>query len=136
MNVVRLAAVGFVVLGCVVGGSAAAETETVTLKGQFVWERSDKGIPGELAAMFTPSGEGTWDVVFHFEWEGEMREWKGTATGNLGSGRLEGEAVEDRDRKRTFAFRGAFTDGVFAGSHGQLRDGELSSGGTLTLAAP
>ena len=64
---------------------------------------------------------------------GEMRAWKGTARGDLSKGKLEGEATEDRDRERTFVFKGKTKDGVFAGEHGAIRDGEMNNLGTITL---
>ena len=125
-----------VVLGLMVGGPSFAESEDITMEGGYVWQRRDGGIPGDLKAVFTPSGEGSWDVVFYFEWEGEDREWKGTASGSLTDGSLEGEAVEERDRKRTFKFSGEVTEGHFVGDHGAMRDGELQKRGTLELKLP
>jgi len=81
----------------------------VTLKGQFIWERSDG------------------------DWEGDKRVWTGSATGSLETGDLEGEGIEERDRKRTFVFSGSFEDGVFTGEHGSLRNGEMRKSGTLTF---
>ena len=115
------------------GTLALADDHEVTWKGTYVWERSDKDIPGDIEAVFTPAGDKTWDVVFHFEWEGEMRAWKGTATGSLDNGELKGEAKEDRDRERTFAFEGTVKDGKFQGIHGGMRDGKLSETGKITL---
>ena len=133
MNIMRIVVCGLVLLGCLVGGMLYAGEDDITLNGQFVWERGDGEIPGDLKAVFTPSGENSWDVMFHFEWEEEMRAWAGSASGSLKSGELEGEGVEERDRERTFHFRGSVEDGVFTGEHGGMRDGEWRKSGTLTL---
>lgn len=109
--------------------------DATKMKGGFVWERRDGGTSGDLEAVFTPTGEDSWDVTFYFDWEDEPREWSGTAKGSLNSGSLEGEAQEDRDRKRTFKFMGQVDAGVFKGEHGAVRDGELSKRGTLELTA-
>ena len=63
-----------------------------------------------------------------------MREWKGEAKGSLTSGKLEGHAIEDRDRERTFQFTGEVADGVFTGRHGRERDGEFRSSGRISFA--
>ena len=115
---------------------ALAEHHEVKMKGEYVWERSDREIPGEIQAVFTAGEkEGTWKVVFHFEWEGEQRAWEGEATGSLKSGKLEGHGIEERDRKRTFLFSGEVTDGVFSGDHGRERDGEFRRSGRITFSA-
>ncbi len=60
-------------------GIALAE-ESETLTGTFVWERDDGEISGDLEAQFTSTGDKTWKVSFHFDWEGELRIWNGTAS--------------------------------------------------------
>lgn len=117
-------------------GAAFADDHAVTMTGEYVWERSDQEIPGEIEAVFTPAdADGMWNVVFTFEWEGEMREWHGEAKGSLTDGTLSGHALEDRDRKRTFMFEGDVSDGSFTGKHGRERDGEFRSSGRMTLSA-
>ena len=133
MNRVRTIACLVAVAACFACGATFAADKDVTLTGKYVWERQDGGVPGEIKAVFTPTGKHAWDVVFHFEWEGEMRAWAGHAKGSLKNGELEGEGVEERDRKRTFVFSGTVEDGVFTGTHGRMRDGEMSNSGTLTL---
>jgi len=115
------------------GIAFAGETETLT--GTFVWERDDGDETGDLEAKFTSTGENTWDVSFHFDWEGEPRVWNGTATGNLDKGKLEGKAMMDKtDKPSTFTFSGKFKKGKFKGTHASIdKDGESHSTGTLTL---
>ena len=92
-------------------------------------------IPQDLEAKFTSTGDNTWKVVFHFEWEGEPRVWNGTAKGNLEKGKLEGEAVMDKtDEPATFTFTGKFKNGKFSGTHSRLgKEGKSRATGTLTL---
>ena len=113
---------------------AIAENSEVTLEGSFVWARDDGDHTGDLKAVFTPSGDDAWNVAFHFVWEDEPHIYAGTATGNLKSGSLEGEVENDsEERKTTFRFAGNFEDGVFKGTHGALKDGELNELGTMEL---
>jgi len=117
------------------GGAGASET--VTLEGSFYWNISEKGRRGDLIGVFTPTSQDSWDVAFHFEWEGEPRVWKGSAQGSLTEGSLKGEVqTDDPEYQFTFRFSGDFKDGTFHGTHGQLEEGELEDRGTLTLQAP
>jgi hypothetical protein len=115
------------------GIAFADDSETLT--GTFVWERDDGEISGDLEARFTSTGDETWKVTFHFEWEGESRVWNGTAKGSLEKGKLEGEAVMDKaDDPSTFTFKGKFKRGNFKGTHAQIsKEGEPHATGTLTL---
>ncbi len=123
-----------IALSFIIGGTFVfAEKEDITVKGSYVWARQDKDIPGDIEAVFTPDGKNQWNVVWSFEWEGEMRHWAGKATGSLKSGELEGEATEERDRKRTFVFKGSVEDGVFNGEHGAMREGKMNVLGTITF---
>ena len=56
-----------------------AEAETRTLTGAYEW--SARGSGGELEAVFTPTGEKSWDVSFHFKFRGEEHTYSGTAEG-------------------------------------------------------
>ena len=135
MNQMRkTAAIAMAVVFLMGGTAVLADDHEITMTGQYVWERSDKDIPGDIEAVFSPAGDKSWNVVFHFEWEGEMRAWRGTATGSLDGGSLEGEATEDRDRERKFVFKGTVKDGKFQGVHGGMRDGEMNETGKITLA--
>ncbi len=114
-------------------GVAIAEGEQ-TLNGTFAWVKDDGESTGDLEAVFTKTGEGKWDVVFHFVWEGKPRAWEGTAQGSLSEGDLAGEVVTgDSDNPTIFKFKGSFTDGAFTGTHGRVREGKLSETGTITL---
>ncbi|ANM29006.1 hypothetical protein ABI59_04430 [Acidobacteria bacterium Mor1] len=114
---------------------AIAEKTEVTLEGSFVWARDDGDQTGDLKAVFTPNGDDAWNVAFHFEWEGKPHVYAGTASGNLKTGELSGEVESDsEERKTTFNFTGEFADGVFKGTHGAMRDGELRELGTMELS--
>lgn len=119
-----------------VTGIVAAAPEEVRLEGSFLWERGDEKIEGELTSVrLTPSGEGTWEIAFRFDWEGEPHVFSGTAEGSL-SGELAGNvASDDPGHPLKFEFRGAFADGQFSGTHGYWNaKGDLIPSGTLTLA--
>ncbi len=109
---------------------AAAGSDQRTLKGQFVW---DQGPTGNLRAVFEPTGDGKWDVDFHFKFRGRAHVYSGTATGNLADGKLEGR-VKNESRRRTFTFRGEFEDGTFRGTHAEVFGERQRSTGTLTLS--
>ena len=111
------------------GGSAAAE-DTATFTGSFVWNNEKQ--TGDFEAVFTATGEGIWDVVFHFIWEDEPRVFAGTAEGSLTTGELKGEVL-NATKEYTFTFAGAFEGDTFSGTHAVLRDGEEKDTGTLTL---
>ena len=104
--------------------------ETQTLTGEFVWSaRSDTG---DLEAVFTPTGEQTWDVSFHFEFRGRPHVYTGSAQGSLSQGELKGE-VKNENKKRTFVFSGTVKNGKFQGTHAEIEGGREQSTGTLTL---
>ena len=109
--------------------------DEVTLSGSYVWERPDETNEGELDAVFTPDGEGEWQVAFRFDWEGEPHVFEGTASGSF-SGDLTGNvASDDPSHPLKFEFKGAFSAGTFSGTHGYFNSkGELVDSGTLKLA--
>ena len=109
--------------------------DDVTLEGGFVWERDDGNTDGPLKAILTPTGEGSWDVKFHFDWEDGPHVYSGTCSGSL-DGDLAGDIVGDGERKMKFRFSGKFEDGTFNGTHSFVDDeGGLKDSGTLSLAA-
>jgi hypothetical protein len=117
--------------GAVSGGDAT------TLEGEFVWNRSDGDRTGPLKAVFTPTGESTWDVAFHFDWEDGPHVYTGTAEGSLAEGALSGVVENDSaEREVTFHFKGATENGKFSGTHGSVQeDGSLRDLGTLWLGS-
>ncbi|MEE8411544.1 MAG: hypothetical protein V3S47_03510 [Acidobacteriota bacterium] len=110
--------------------------DDVTLEGGFVWEREDGDREGDLKAVLTPTGDGEWDVSFHFEWEDSPRIFTGTCSGSL-DGELSGDITSDGDREMKFKFSGSFEDGTFNGTHGFVtKEGELKQAGKLMLGSP
>lgn len=112
--------------------AAAATTAQRTLTGSFRWEQGDE--EGRVRAIFTPAGEGHWNVEFHFKWSGAAHTYIGTADGHLDDGALTGR-VESDGRRRTFTFRGECQDGKFSGTHAELVDNQEYRTGTLTMSA-
>jgi len=105
--------------------------DTRTLTGEFHWSARDN--TGTLEAIFTPTGEGLWQVDFNFSFRGKPHTYSGTAEGSLAEGELKG-TVQNENKQRTFTFGGAFDGGTFEGSHAETTgDGEISTG-TLTLS--
>ena len=111
--------------------AAAVGGAQTTMKGEFLWSRRDTA--GELEAIFTPTGDGTWDVAFHFTFRERPHVYAGTAKGRLSEGELEG-TVQNESKERTFTFRGTVRDGKFEGQHAEIAGGEEQETGTLSLA--
>jgi hypothetical protein len=105
----------------------AAGGKTV-LEGKYVW--SQENYTEQVKATFTPSGEDTFDVRFDFRFDGRQQIYDGIAQGRL-DGRLSG-TVENGNK--TYRFAGSFDgDGVFHGTHAELRRDREHPTGTLTL---
>jgi len=128
----RMAMRGMAVVAAVVLslGLVSGADEPRKLKGSFEWTGAGK--TGDLEAVFTPTGEGKWDVAFHFEFRGQAHVYAGTAEGTLAGGDLKGRVLND-EKNRTFTFAGAFTEGEFRGTHAEIGDDGEHATGTLTL---
>ena len=128
----RMAMRGMAVAAAVVMslGLVTGAGEKRTLKGSFEW--TDSGKKGDLEAVFTPTGEGKWDVAFHFEFRGQPHVYAGTAEGTLAGGDLKGR-VFNEDKNRSWTFTGTFTDGEFRGTHAEIGDDGEHPTGTLKL---
>jgi prolyl oligopeptidase len=110
--------------------SAAKSDGTRTLKGEFTW--SQRNQTGDIEAIFTPTGDGTWDVAFHFNFRDQPHVYAGTASGQLSAGELQG-TVQNENKQRTFRFRGRIEDGKFEGRHAEVDGTDEQETGTLTL---
>jgi len=127
-NTVLLILVGLCLLLGAFGGAVAEGARTLT--GEFVWTDRDRS--GDLEAIFTATGEGTWDVAFHFTFRDTPHVYSGTAEGSLSGGDLKGTVLNE-DKKRTFTFSGSFKDGAFHGTHAEVEGERTHATGTLTL---
>ena len=107
---------------------ALADDHEKTLTGEYHW---NKGVSGDIQAIFTPDGEGKWNVVFNFDFRDKPRVYTGVVTGSM-DGKLEGK-VKNESQKRTFTLEGSFTDGVFEGNHAETTPGRERNTGTMTL---
>ena len=123
-----LAGITLVLVLCLSGVQAS---ETATLTGEYVW---NAGGSGDLRAEFTSTGDGTWDVSFHFKFRGRPHTYTGTATGSLSQGELKG-TVKNENRERTFTFTGKMEGGRFRGTHAEITGGSPESTGTLTMGS-
>ena len=127
----RLAFAASVIVLCLAGTLVAVRAdESTTLTGSFVWEHGNT--TGDLEAVFTPTGEESWDVSFHFTFRDKPHTYSGSATGSLTAGALSGTVLNEH-KKRTFTFEGSFEDGVFNGNHSEVGPEREMSTGTLTL---
>ncbi len=127
-NTALLIVVGSCLLLGAVGGIVAQDSRTLT--GEFVWTDRDRS--GDLEAIFTATGEETWDVSFHFTFRETPHTYSGTAEGSLTGGDLKGTVLNE-DKKRTFTFSGSFKDGTFHGTHAEVGSEKSHATGTLTL---
>ena len=104
--------------------------DTQTLTGEFFW--SGGGASGDLEAVFTSTGEQTWEMSFLFEFRGRPHVYTGTAEGSLSQGELRGK-VKNENRGRTFLFSGTVKDGKFQGTHAATEGVREQNTGTVTL---
>ncbi|MEM7351565.1 MAG: hypothetical protein AAF657_12205 [Acidobacteriota bacterium] len=111
------------------GGNLLAD-DAQTFTGEYVW--TQRNVSDPIEAVFTPTGDGKWDVAFHFKFRGEPHVYEGQAEGSLTDGALHGE-VRNENRQRTFTFKGTFADGVFNGTHREITRGRERDTGTITL---
>ncbi len=105
--------------------------ETRTFSGYYEWDA--QGLSGNLEAVFTPTGESTWDVSFHFTFQGPHT-YSGTAEGSLKSGKLEGTVLNERET-RSYDFRGTVKKGKFRGVHFESTGGARRKTGSLSMKA-
>jgi hypothetical protein len=121
-----------ILIAVIVASTASAGAEdTRTFKGHFTWDTQN--LSGNLEAVFTPTGEATWDVSFHFTFQGSHT-FSGTASGSLQSGKLEGTVHNERET-RSFYFRGTAKKGKFRGTHFESTGGPHRKTGTLSMKA-
>ncbi|MEL7061528.1 MAG: hypothetical protein AAGN46_16000 [Acidobacteriota bacterium] len=130
---VRFVAVAGVALAMIVLGVLPSGAEdSTTLTGEYHWNQIRES--GDLRAVFTPTGEATWDVAFHFRFNGQPHVYEGTANGSLTDGELAGK-VFNENKRRTFTFEGKTRNGTFRGEHQEIsRRGRVIDTGTLELA--
>ena len=112
--------------------STAFAAEPRTFTGSYIAGDSEYPDQGNLRAVFTPTDEGAWDVVFDFDFQGEDYTFTGICEGSLDAGLLFG-TVQNASGRRTFVFRGDFTDGVFRGTHAEMEYGGETPTGTMML---
>ena len=109
------------------------DADPISLKGNFVWKRSDADRNGDLLAKFTQVKEGEWAVSFHFTWDEKPLVYTGIAKGSLKNGNLTGEVKSD-DKKHSYTFSGAVVNGTLNANHKyHNEDGTVSDTGTLML---
>ncbi len=110
--------------------------------GYYFW--TEQGVGDDIDAIFTPTGEDTWTVDFHFTFQDHPQTFSGDAVGKLVSTdaarptddsapSLQG-TVYTSAHDRTYAFRGLIdASGQFSGSTYRIEDFEEEEIGTLVL---
>ncbi|MDX1503692.1 MAG: hypothetical protein R3325_15140 [Thermoanaerobaculia bacterium] len=111
--------------------TSATAGDATTLHGSFRSGYQDR--PERLRAVFTPTGEAEWSVVFYFRFGGADHTYEGVAAGSLTDGELSGRA-RNENGSRLFTFRGPVAEGEFRGTHFEVIRGEERKTGTLHLA--
>ena len=119
-------------LAMLLGGIAQA-SEATLLVGSYVTGDAEYPDTGRIEARFTPKDEGSWSVVFDFDFQESDYTFRGSATGSLVDGTLMG-TVKDESGERTFVFTGTVTAGRFEGTHAEIEYGSETPTGTMTLA--
>lgn len=111
------------------------ESKEVVMTGDYKWLRGEKvRFEEKLKGVFTPKGNGEWDVSFHFKFKKRDYNYVGTAKGNLDNGQLEGEVRNDGGKgKRSFTFSGDMKDGSISGTHNETTKGRAQKTGVFTL---
>ena len=126
-----LAAVLVVGALAMASGQARADHDgTHTMVGEYYWTGGSTG--GDLKAVFTPTGDGTWDVEFFFDFRKKPHVYAGTAEGSLTDGALEGE-VKNENKRRTFIFGGTVVESKYSATHAEVTQEERRTG-TLEMA--
>ncbi|MEM7581892.1 MAG: hypothetical protein AAF560_00810 [Acidobacteriota bacterium] len=124
----------FVLSALLLTVTPAFAEKSQTMTGEFIWERSDRDITGDLKAVFEPTGESAWNVSFYFTFEEKEHVYSGTAEGSLTEGALKGKVMSDGDEPQPFEFEGTSADGSFEGTHMGFRQGKPTPTGTLKLS--
>lgn len=98
---------------------------THTMLGEYFWTGGNTG--GDLKAVFTPTGDGTWDVEFSFDFRDKPHLYAGTAEGSLTDGSLKG-TVKNENRRRTFVFEGEVVESKYKAEHAEMTQDERRTG--------
>ena len=126
----RIALLSILLLAAAVAPTLLAADGEQTLEGEYHWTNAD--IKGPVKAVFTATGDNTWDVSFYFNFRDKDRTYTGTATGSLSDGSLSG-VVKNENQRRTFTFEGTTTGGQFEGNHAETTGGGARETGTIVL---
>lgn len=112
------------------------KSSDVVLKGDYKWLKGEKvRYEEKLTGVFTPNGDGTWDVSFNFKFKNKDHNYVGTATGSLDKGAISGEVKNDGGKgKRSFTFSGDMKDGKISGTHNETTRGKPRPTGIFTLS--
>ena len=103
--------------------------EKQNFTGSYQW---DNGGTGKLTMELKPKGDDEWKVTYRFEWGGDKRSWKGTATGSLEDGTsVLGTA---KWSGRNWRFEAEIVDGKMTGVHTEVNDKKSFKTGTFEVS--
>ena len=123
LTVAAVLAVGALALA---GGEARADHDgTHTMVGEYYWTGGNTG--GDIKAVFTPTGEETWEVEFFFDFRDKPHVYAGSAEGSLTDGELNGE-VRNENKRRTFIFGGTVVESKYSATHAEITREERRTG--------
>ena len=100
----------------------------VTLKGHFT--EGGHRHQHDLRGVFSRTGSKQWDVAFHFVWGKNKHVYKGTVTGDLQDGPVQGQA---RSGGRTWVFAGMARDGTLSCKHYETTGGKRHPTGDFLI---
>ena len=99
-------------------------------RGTYDW---NNGGSDKLIAEFRPDADGQWKVTFKFRFDKIFNSWQGSATGDLTEGGEVSGTTSWEETGRTWVFRGTIEEGVFSGTHAEVREDKEVASGTFTL---
>ena len=123
-------AIGLLALVCLLLPANLGAEETVTFRGEYVWDLD--GHQNQVEAVFTSTGEGTWDVTFDFDYARREGTYEGTAKGSLQNGTIEAE-VNDAGGTLRYRVEAEIEGDRLEGRHFDIYRGRKKVGGTLRL---
>jgi len=101
---------------------------TVTFSGHFTEGGHRK--QHALRGVFNRTTSDRWDAAFHFLWSGKKHMYKGTITGNLRNGPVQGQA---RSGARSWVFEGRARNGALTCKHYETTGGKRRPTGDFVI---
>ncbi len=97
----------------------AAPAGALNYEGKFKWNKKGEK-EYEIKGTFVKNKKGNYDAKFHFHWGKTPHIYTGEVIGDMEKGPISGQIYND-NKKREFAFKCDFKDGIFTGTHQEIR---------------